>query len=115
MSCRKGLPDAQGNSSKQLDLQRLPHHLEFKTKEVRGNHRGHHGVMARMNKQTKTPHKRGGSQMSMSDPAARTAFRPDQPTLGIETHGALLALVHLLARQSAVDANRPSHPTTLNP
>jgi hypothetical protein len=36
MSCRKGLPDAQGNSSKQLDLQRLPHHLEFKTKEVRG-------------------------------------------------------------------------------
>jgi hypothetical protein len=53
--------------------------------------------------------------MSMSGPAARTAFRPDQPTLGIETHCALLALVHLLARQSAVDAMRPSHPTTSNP
>jgi len=70
--------------------------------------------MAGMNKQTKTPQKRGESPMSMSDPAARTAFRRDQPTLDLETHGALLALVHLLARQSAVDAIRPSHPTTSN-
>jgi hypothetical protein len=67
-----------------------------------------------MNKQTKTPHQRGKSPMSMSDHGARTAFRPDQPTLDIETHDALLALVHLLARQSAVDAIRPSHPTTSN-